>query len=105
MTWPDYLKQIKERAEKAAGARSDDFGHSVTDCAQWQANEMVHFGDYEIPRLIVRIEELTNTIKTFKWMWQSKQNLSDVVYVTEDFARAVCDVLEKEVFPDGKESK
>ena len=36
----DKLNEIQARAEKAAGARSDDFGHSVSACMEWQVSQL-----------------------------------------------------------------
>jgi hypothetical protein len=47
----EKLKEISERAEKAANAVSDDFGHSVTECTNWQVLQLYQI-DKDVQKLI-----------------------------------------------------
>ncbi len=47
----ERLKEISERAEKAASAESDDFGHSVTECIEWQVSQLYQI-DKDVQKLI-----------------------------------------------------
>lgn len=40
MTPQDEIKKILERAERVAEASSDDFGHNVTACMEWQVQQI-----------------------------------------------------------------
>lgn len=39
------IEKVKARADKAASASSGDFGHSVTDCMEWQVRQLNQIAD------------------------------------------------------------
>lgn len=64
MTWTGskYLEAVKARAENAASASSDDFGHSVTDCQVWQVQQLDRIAD-DTAALVARVVELEAALK------------------------------------------
>lgn len=55
-TLPALLKELKERVDKAANMRSDDFGHDCSKLAEWESSELQVYAWETIPRLIAALE-------------------------------------------------
>lgn len=49
------LEEIEARADKAASARSDDFGHNTQDLLLWESGQLAQFAETDIPRLIAAL--------------------------------------------------
>jgi hypothetical protein len=60
----DKLKEISERADKAASAVSDDFGHSVTKCIEWQVSQLYQI-DEDVQKLIEVIRVQSEALRFY----------------------------------------
>jgi hypothetical protein len=59
------LVGIEARADHAAGIRSDDFGHSVSEMQAWCEQELGSICSTDIPALIGAIREMAGALEAF----------------------------------------